>query len=105
MTVASRAGVLALLIGFCAPISSKADNVDDYVSARMQQLHIPGLSLAIVRDSRVTKAHGYGFSNLELGAHATKETVYEIGLNTKQSTAGAIMMLVEAGRIHLEDQS
>ena len=41
MTVASGAGVLVLLIGFCAPISSKADNVDDYVSARMQQLHIP----------------------------------------------------------------
>jgi D-alanyl-D-alanine carboxypeptidase len=103
MAVASRAGVLALLIGFCAPISSKADNVDDYVSARMQQLHIPGLSLAIVRDGRVTKAQGYGFANLELRAHATKETVYEIGSNTKQFTAAAIMMLVEAGKIHLED--
>src|SRR5260370_2198833 len=94
MTVASRAGVLALLIGFCAPISSKSDNVDDYVSARMQQLHIPGLSLAIVRDGRVTKAQGYGFANLELRAHATKETVYEIGSHNKQFTAGAIKMLV-----------
>ena len=33
----------------------------------------------------------------------TKETVYEIGSNTKQFTAAAIMMLVEAGMIHLED--
>ena len=74
MTVGSRAGVLALLIGFCAPISTKADNVDDYVSARMRQLHIPGLSLAIVRDGRITKAQGYGFANLELRVHATKET-------------------------------
>jgi CubicO group peptidase (beta-lactamase class C family) len=103
MTLASRAGVLALLIGFCAPISTKADSVDEYVSARIRQLHIPGLSLAIVRDGRITKAQGYGFANLELKAHATKETVYEIGSNTKQFTAAAIMMLVEDGKIHLED--
>ena len=99
----SRGAVAAVLIGFCAPISIKADSVDDYVSARMRQLHIPGLSLAIVRDGRVTKAQGYGLANLELRAHATKDTVYEIGSNTKQFTAAAIMMLVEDGKIRLED--
>ncbi|HEX3420755.1 MAG TPA: serine hydrolase domain-containing protein [Candidatus Udaeobacter sp.] len=103
MAVASRAAVVALLIGFCAAISAKADNIDDYVSARMRQLHIPGLSLAIVRDGRIAKAQGYGFANLELRANATRETVYEIGSNTKQFTAAAIMMLVQNGKLHLED--
>src|SRR6266576_1355133 len=103
MTVGSRAVVVALLVGFCAPISTKADKIDDYVSARMRQLHIPGLSLAIVRDGRIAKAQGYGFANLELKAHATTETVYEIGSNTKQFTAAAIMMLVEEGKVALED--
>jgi D-alanyl-D-alanine carboxypeptidase len=103
MTVGSRAVVVALLIGSCAAICTKADNIDDYISARMRQLHIPGLSLAIVRDGRITKAQGYGFANLELRARATKETVYEIGSNTKQFTAAAIMMLVEDGKIRLED--
>lgn len=69
----------------------------------MRQLHIPGLSLAIVRDRRITKSQGYGFANLELKTPATKKTVYEIGLNTKQFTAAAIMMLVEDGKINLED--
>lgn len=103
MTVAFRAGVVALLVGFFTAISSKADQVDDYISARMRQLHIPGLSLAIVRDGRITKSQGYGFANLELKAPATKKTVYEIGSNTKQFTAAAIMILVEDGKIHLED--
>ena len=103
MTLPSRAGVVALLIAFYAAISAKADNVDDYILVRMRQLHIPGLSLAIARDGRVAKAQGYGFANLELRAHATKETVYEIGSNTKQFTAAAIMMLVEEGKVHLED--
>jgi len=102
MTVGFRATVAALLVGSCAAIA-KADKIDDYVSARMRQLHIPGLSLAVVRAGRVTKAQGYGIANLELSAHATRETVYEIGSNTKQFTAAAIMMLVEEGKIHLED--
>ena len=104
MTLACRAGVLVLSVGFCASIPTRGDNIDYYVSARMRQLHIPGLSLAIVRAGRITKSQGYGFANLELSAHATKETVYEIGSNTKQFTAAAIMMLVQDGKIHLEDR-
>src|SRR5215831_16152332 len=102
MTARFRATVVALLVGSCAEIA-KADKIDEYVSARMQQLHIPGLSLAVVRAGRATKAQGYGIANLELSAHATRETVYEIGSNTKQFTAAAIMMLVEEGKIRLDD--
>jgi len=103
MKISRRAIVVALLIESGAPIAAKADKIDDYVSAQMLRLHIPGLSLAIVRDGRVAKAQGYGFANLELRARSTKETVYEIGSNTKQFTAAAIMMLVEDGKVHLED--
>jgi CubicO group peptidase (beta-lactamase class C family) len=95
--------VAAFLVSFIAPISAKADTIDDYIATQMRQLHIPGTSLAIVRDGRIVKAKGYGFANLELKAPATKDTVYEIGSNTKQFTAAAIMMLVEEGKIRLED--
>ena len=74
-----------------------------YVSAQMRQLHIPGLSLAIIHNGRIIKAQGYGFANLELKARATKDTVYELGSNTKQFTAAAIMMLMEDGKVRLED--
>jgi D-alanyl-D-alanine carboxypeptidase len=104
MKISRRAVVVALLIGSGAPIAAKADKIDDYISAQMRRLHIPGLSVAIVRDGRITKAQGYGFANLELKAPATKETVYEIGSNTKQFTAAAIMMLVEDGKVHFEDR-
>jgi CubicO group peptidase (beta-lactamase class C family) len=103
INIGRRAAIVALLIAFGAPISGKADEIDDYIAAQMRRLHIPGVSLAIVRDGRVIKAQGYGFANFELKATATKETVYEIGSNTKQFTAAAIMMLVEDGKIRLED--
>jgi D-alanyl-D-alanine carboxypeptidase len=98
-----RALLFALFIGFGAPNSGKADEIDRYVTTQMQRLHMPGASLALVRDGHIIKAQGYGFANLELKAPATKQTVYEIGSNTKQFTAAAIMMLVEEGKIGLED--
>jgi len=103
INIGRRAVIVALLVGLAAPMSSKADQIADYIATQMQRLHIPGVSLAIVRDGRVIKAQGYGFANLELKAPATKDTVYEIGSNTKQFTAAAIMMLVEEGKIHLDD--
>src|SRR5207247_2323972 len=41
--------------------------------------------------------------NLELRSPATKDTVYEIGSTSKQFTATAIMMLVEEGKVRLDD--
>jgi D-alanyl-D-alanine carboxypeptidase len=101
--IGCRPIVIALIVAFGAPLSGDADQIDDYLEAQIQRLHIPGGSLAIVRDGRTIKAQGYGVANLELKAPATKDTVYEIGSNTKQFTAAAIMMLVEEGKVRLED--
>jgi CubicO group peptidase (beta-lactamase class C family) len=103
MTIGHRVLAVTCLASLGALFSAKADTIDDYISGQMRRLHIPGVSLAIVRDGRVIKVQGYGFANLELKAPAKKETVYEIGSNTKQFTATAIMMLVEDGKVHLED--
>ena len=91
------------LLVLCLFVPANGDGVDDYIRARMRSLHVPGLSLAVVRNGRVVKATGYGVANLELNSPATPQTVYEIGSNTKQFTATAIMMLVEEGKIRLDD--
>ncbi len=93
---------LTLVLILCA-VPARSDEVDEYVKARMRNLHIPGASLAVVRDGQIVKAQGYGIADLELNAPATKATVYEIGSNTKQFTAAAVMMLVEEGKVSLDD--
>lgn len=93
----------AFLLILSTFVSAGADPVDDYLATHMRSLHIPGLSLAVVRNGQIIKAQGYGVANVELNVPATKETVYEIGSMTKQFTATAIMMLVEEGKIHLDD--
>jgi D-alanyl-D-alanine carboxypeptidase len=97
----TRASIALLIAGLAA--STWADQVDDYIESHMRARHVPGVSLAIIRDGKIVKSRGYGVANLELAAPATTTTVYEIGSNTKQFTAAAIMMLVEEGRIRLDD--
>ena len=103
MEIKHPAVAIAFLVTFGATVPGKADKIDDYVTAQIKRLHVPGASLAVVRDGHITKAQGYGFANLELRSPATKETVYEIGSTSKQFTATAIMMLVEEGKVRLDD--
>ena len=69
----------------------------------MQRQHIPGLSLAVVRDGKVAKAKGYGLANIETNTPATPQTVYQIQSMTKQFTATGIMILVEEGKVLLDE--
>lgn len=82
----------------------RADNVDDYVKAEMQKQRIPGLSLAVVKEGKVIKAEGYGLANVELNVPARPETVYKIASVSKQFIATGIMLLLQEGRIGLDDK-
>ena len=96
--------LLAVTFFFAALNYSRADGVDDYVKNQMRRQHVVGLSLAVVKEGRVIKARGYGLANVELNVPATKDTVYDIASIGKQFTATAIMMLMEDGKIGLDDR-
>jgi D-alanyl-D-alanine carboxypeptidase len=83
---------------------ARADKLDDIIKERMEQQHIPALSVAVVKDGKIETARGYGLANIELNVPATKDTVYEIGSITKQFTATLAMMLVEDGKLKLDDK-
>jgi CubicO group peptidase (beta-lactamase class C family) len=100
----SRLIFLLFALFFYSPVLIRADKIDDYVKTQMRERHIPGAALAIIKDGRLIKAEGYGLANVELNVPATKETVFEIGSITKQITAAAIMLLVEEGRVNLDEK-
>lgn len=97
-------GALGLLLGL-APQQRPpaADSVDRFVIAEMRRQRIPGLALAIVSHGRVIKARGYGFANLELRVPASDSTVFQSGSVGKQFTAAGILLLVEDGKLDLDD--
>lgn len=98
--------LVKLLVVFLLVLSSissaRADWIDKLVVETMNQRKLPGLSLAVIKDGKLIKAAGYGFADLELKVPATKDTVYEIGSNSKQMASQAVMLLVEDGKIDLD---
>jgi CubicO group peptidase (beta-lactamase class C family) len=85
------------------PADQPADDVARFVRAEMQQQHIPGVALLVSREGRPIRAEGYGLANVELQVPVRPETIFQSGSVGKQFTATAVMMLVEEGKIHLDD--
>jgi CubicO group peptidase (beta-lactamase class C family) len=69
----------------------------------MARQHVPGVALLVARNGEVVRAQGFGFSNVELQVPVKPETLFQSGSMGKQFTATAIMMLVEEGKIGLDD--
>ena len=102
----SPAFSILLLATFAPAIDARAqaDKVDEYIEAEMSKQHIPGLSLAVVQGGKVVKSKGYGLANMELNVRATPNTVYQIQSITKSFVACGIMLLVEDGKLRLDDK-
>jgi len=83
--------------------ASATDPVDAIVHAEMESQHIPGVALLVARDGKIVRAQGYGFANVELQVRVKPETIFQSGSVGKQFTATAVMMLVEEGKIGLDD--
>src|SRR5688500_3235355 len=98
----SMIGLACLMLAVDA--RAQADKVDEYIEAEMRRQHIPGLSLAIVHGGKVVKSKAYGLANMELNVRATPSSVYQIQSITKSFVASGIMMLVEDGKLRLDDK-
>ena len=67
----------------------------------MGDLHIPGLSLAIIEGDRIVHLRGFGREGPN-GTAPAPQTPFFIGSLTKSSTALAMMQLVEDGMVELD---
>ncbi|MEO7965027.1 MAG: serine hydrolase domain-containing protein [Gemmatimonadaceae bacterium] len=94
---------LLALLTFAPEARGQGDAVDTYVRAFIKKRSIPSAAIAVVQRGRVVKLAGYGESNLELHTAATGHSIFEIGSITKQFTATAILMLMEEGKLTLDD--
>ena len=74
----------------------------DSVFARFSP-ETPGCAAGVYANGRVVFAKGYGSSNIEYGVPITPQTPFIMGSVSKQFTAAAIALLVQDGRIRLDD--
>ena len=98
-----RVHFFAFVLLLTLSVAVQADKVDDYVKAQMERQHIPGISIVVIKDQKIIKSMGYGLANVELNVAATPDTVYKIGSVSKQFIATGILLLIQDGKISLDD--
>ena len=94
------AAAAALLIA-SAPRAQDALPADFDATVRhiLDTFHVPGASVAVVKDGRVVLERGYGTRQLGQNAPADARTRFGIASNSKYFTATALGMLVEEGKV------
>ncbi len=63
----------------------------------------PGAAVAVVKDGDLVYRRGFGSANLEHGIPIAPSTVFDIASVSKQFTGLAIAMLVDQGKVSLDD--
>ncbi len=69
----------------------------------MQRFHVPGLSVAVIRDFKIHWVKAYGIADVEAGRAVEANTLFQAASISKPVTAMAAMRLVDERRFSLDD--
>lgn len=87
--------------GYAQEAPSK--DFDDYVNKALKDWDVPGLAIAIVKNDQIVFAKGYGVRKLGDTSAVDEKTLFAIGSSSKAFTSAAIAMLVDDGKLKLDD--
>ena len=76
---------------------------DEYVNKAIKDWEVPGLAIAIVKNDQIVYAKGYGVRKLGDPTPVTPSTMFAIGSSSKAFTAASIAMLVDDGKVKLDE--
>lgn len=76
---------------------------EEYTTTAMKAWRPPGLAVAVVKDSEVVLARGYGVRELGKADQVDSHTLFAIGSTTKAMTAALVGMLVDDKKLEWDD--
>lgn len=86
-----------------APLNNSAvARLEQTIPHLMTEADIPGLSIALIRNSNVIWTRGFGVTNSETKARVNDNTVFEAASLTKPVFAYAVLKLVDNGKLDLD---
>jgi N-acyl-D-amino-acid deacylase len=83
---------------------SKTAGYDAMLADFMKRLQPPGGALAVSKDGRLVYARGFGLADVKRRQAVEPTALFRIASLSKPFTATAVMQLVEAGRLRLDDK-
>lgn len=101
--------LLFLILTFLIPAQMFAQivlmgkNIDDYISESMKRWKIPGMSVAVIENGKLSYIKGYGVKELGKQEKVDENTLFAVASNSKAFTGLAIAILENEGRLKLDD--
>ncbi|MCW8870003.1 MAG: beta-lactamase family protein [Proteobacteria bacterium] len=78
--------------------------LSEALEAKRQELHIPGMAIAIVKDNEIIMTKGFGLRDIEQKLPVTTDTLFAIGSTSKAFTATMTAMLTENNKLDWDDE-
>jgi CubicO group peptidase (beta-lactamase class C family) len=81
------------------------DSLDRFVEREMKRWQVPGLAIAIVKDTQVVYIKGFGYADLETKRKVNENTLFQIASNSKAFTATSLAILQTQNKLQLNDKA
>ena len=101
-----RAFILILLSTLALPAAGQSldqSELESHVERVLEELDVPGLAIAVVKDGGVVLSRGYGVRRVGEPGPVGDGTLFGIASNSKAFTGAALSILVEEGRVGWDD--
>jgi CubicO group peptidase (beta-lactamase class C family) len=100
---AQPAARTAIVEAASTPDDSRFAQLEQRLDSIRQELKIPAMSAAIVKDQKVVWSKGFGYADVENKIPATEHTSYHLASLTKTFASTIVMQLVQEGKVKLDD--
>jgi CubicO group peptidase (beta-lactamase class C family) len=93
---------LALLLFPCL-VPAQTGQLEDFITNKMEEAHIPGLAAAIVKESGICWEGYFGTANFDENRQVDSSTIFMLASVSKTVTGTAVLHLHEQGYFELDD--
>ena len=83
--------------------TAQSNNAEECIRSMMQQTPVAGLSVAVVKNSKIIYTHSFGSKNIETNTPLTDDCLFRIASISKSFSATAIMQLAERKKLSLDE--
>jgi CubicO group peptidase (beta-lactamase class C family) len=99
----AQGGMPALIARIEGRQSPDRQGLDRYTLQEiMRKFHVPGVSVAVIKDDQIHWAKGYGIADVKSGAAVDNRTLFQAASVSKPVTAMAFLKAVQLGRASLD---
>ncbi|TFH46178.1 MAG: class A beta-lactamase-related serine hydrolase, partial [ANME-2 cluster archaeon] len=85
------------------PVDSVIADLKSYIPDRMNEVDVPGLAIALIRNNKIVWTCGFGVLNRFTDEPVSSSTVFEVASISKAITAYTALRLVDKDKLSLDD--